>query len=284
MKIVFEKCHGLENDYLFIDLFKHPPLREIDLPHIARELSHRKRGPGADGLVLFGPSKSACALMRIFNSDGSEAEICGNALRCVARILYEEYLHSQTNLKIETLAGTIHARIIPSSQKSISVELNMGLPRWNRSDVPMIGEGEAINILIPHAGRSIHATCLSVGNPHCVVWNPESGLDDIRSLGPIIETHPLFPQRINVEFVRFLRPDLIRVDVWERGSGITAACGTGATAAFAVGRRLKLLESTCIVELPGGSLEFHDIDGVIFMRGPAMRVYRGECDFPISVD
>ncbi len=281
MKIQFEKCHGLENDYLFINLFEHDPLPEHDLPQIAREMSHRKRGPGADGIVLFGPAETATASMRIFNADGSEAQICGNALRCIARILHEDGKTSSPEFMIETRAGSIPVRIVASPPLPYLIELNMGSARWERSLLPMIGSGEAVSVMLAVDGNRFRATCVSVGNPHCVIFDREPWMDDLSHFGPLIETMNVFPERINVELCDVRNRGNMRVDVWERGSGITSACGTGATAAFAAGRRLNLIDAICTVELPGGCLELSESGGSIRMQGPATRVYSGSCEFPI---
>ncbi len=278
MKIEFEKCHGLENDYLFINLFEHDPLPENDLPRIARRMSHRKRGPGADGIVLYGPSATAAARMRIFNADGSEAQICGNALRCIARILHEDERTASREFKIETRAGLIPVHIITSSPLPYLIELDMGSAHWERSAIPMTGFGEAVSITLSLDGNRFQATCLSVGNPHCVIFDRESWMDDLSRIGPRIETMAIFPERINVEMCDVRNRGHMRVDVWERGSGITSACGTGATAAFAAGRRLNLIDPICTIELPGGCLELSESEGIIRMKGPATRVYSGICD------
>jgi diaminopimelate epimerase len=275
-RLEFIKCHGLENDYLFIDLFKHPCPPESLLPVLARTMSHRRQGVGADGIVLFSPDPAAIARMRIFNADGSEAETCGNALRCIARLLWEEKYAAGEIFRIATAGGIVEAKIQVTAGSFVSARINMGKPIWAKSAIPMIGDGDGQNVTIVAAGRSFHADCVSFGNPHCIIFDPHITPEAAATIGPEIERYFLFPRRINVEFASVLNVHELRVIVWERGSGLTAACGSGACAVFAAARSRNLCAPDVIVHLPGGDLEIEELpDGSIGMTGPAERVFKG---------
>ena len=275
MKLPFIKCHGLGNDYIYLDLFSITAPPEKTLPELARCMSRRKFNVGADGLVLFGPDSTADAFMRIFNADGSEALSCGNALRCISRLMWEKN-RSCTKFSIRTPGGIVSVRIFLNNGIFQSAEINMGAPRWNRIDLPMTGEGSTLNVPISIHDTTMIGHCVSVGNPHCIIFLDDLSNETIRKFGPAIETYPLFPHRINAGFCKILTREQIQLIVWERGSGLTEACGTGATAAFAVGRKLGLTNRHCTVTMPGGSLTFSENDNhEILMTGPAEIVYSG---------
>ncbi len=285
MIIPFTKLHGLENDYLFIDLFTHPSLPEDRIPGIARRMSHRRRGIGADGIVLWGPSREADAMMRIFNSDGSEAETCGNALRCVAKLLWENGHATRSRIVIQTRAGCVHATVVMQDGRVHAIDIDIGKPRWSRSDLPMTGHGEARRIELTIQDTHFDATCLSVGNPHCVLFVEHPSKDLILQMGPLIEHHEWFPQGINVGFCHVLNPHQIELTVWERGAGLTAACGTGAAAAFAASRYRNRVERSTEIQMPGGSLMLQETpNGHLHIIGPATRVFDGYWEEDMTLD
>ncbi|MEM1602806.1 MAG: diaminopimelate epimerase [Candidatus Bathyarchaeia archaeon] len=274
-EIVFWKMHGLGNDYILIDN-RDGKLCEEVLSPLAKKLCKRRFSVGADGLLLVYDSTVADVRMRIFNADGSEAEMCGNGIRCLAKYCYENGIVSRSAINIETLAGvkTVWLSIDKGRVKAATVD--MGKPEFERSSIPVTGEGEFINEELKVDGEVFRATCLSVGNPHCVIFVENIDSFPVEYYGPRIENSPIFPKRINVEFVQVVGRDLIRVRVWERGVGETLACGTGACASVVAGNVLGLIGRECRVQLLGGELSVkYDEDGRIFMSGPAETVYRG---------
>ncbi len=271
----FTKYHGLSNDYLFIDLFTESPIPESHLPGLAKTMSHRRRGAGSDGIVIVSPESGVDARMRIFNPDGSEAENCGNALRCIAKMLYERGHIRKRVIRIKTGGGIVDAFPEIIDDKVHRVSVHMGKPVWQRQDIPMTGEGDAHAVKITLDGTVFDTTCLSVGNPHCVIFSPLFETKDIPFWGSLIETHPLFPRKINAGFCRIENPGKIDLVVWERSAGLTNACGTGATAAFAAARLRGLVNDTAEVKMPGGILHFREDSQGIIMTGPAVEVYSG---------
>ena len=259
----FVKMHGLGNDYVFMDAFRQSAPENPAA--LSVEVSRPHTGVGADGLILILPAQGADARMRIFNADGSEGETCGNGLRCVARYLWEEGICRRQEYAIITGAGLARARLVFDGQAIRAVTVDMGAAE-------LLGE-KTVDVL----GEPVRFTCVSMGNPHAVCFDrfPE----DERTLtawGSTVETDPRFPGRTNVEFCR-LEGDVILTAVWERGSGITQACGSGACACFAAARSLGLAGDTATVRLPGGELNLAlGKDGHVLMTGPATRVFRGE--------
>ncbi|MCX7793571.1 MAG: diaminopimelate epimerase [Thermodesulfovibrionales bacterium] len=277
MKINFSKMHGLGNDFVLIDA---RALKAIDLREFAAFLLNRRFGIGADQLLILEDSVKADFRMRIFNPDGSEVEMCGNGIRCLASYIWKKGLSDKSPLEIETPAGIIRPERINDL-----VRVDMGMPRLIPEEIPVnIAERKPlIDYPLKIKDRIFHITCVSMGNPHAVI--PVNDLDtlDLHTYGPLIENHPLFPKRINVEFVRKDSPDTFRVRVWERGAGETLACGTGASA-VAVAMRLKGLGGLKQnIILPGGELiiellvEDEEIKRV-FMTGPAQEVFTGEIE------
>ncbi len=278
-KIAFSKYHGLGNDYLFLDSIASPKIRSLNFRQLAQKMSHRRLGPGADGIVVILPSQIAAVAMRIFNSDGSEAESCGNALRCLARICRERGYCAESRYNIETLGGVTSVSLDKMDSSYLRVGVTLNPPQWDRKTIPMRGEGDARKISIEVLQRTFDATCLSVGNPHCVLFLEEFAETDVLKYGPSIEHHPLFPNRVNAGFCRVLHRNSLTLTVWERGAGLTGACGTGAAAAFAAARERQLVDADCTVQMPGGNLEFHqNTDDSILMSGPATFVYDGVFD------
>lgn len=273
----FSKWHGQGNDFVIVNGFQE---KLNDYRQAAIAVCDRHFGIGADGLVILLPAATADAdfKIRIFNSDGSEAEMCGNATRCIARYVYENGLSEKTSLTLETLAGYIKPEIVFEAGQIKTICVDMGVPRLQRNEIPMAGpeDLQAVNIPLEAAGRTYGITCVSMGNPHCVIFVDDITAVDLSAIGPVIETHSIFPRKINVEFVQVLSSDKVRMRVWERGAGITLACGTGASATLVASVLNGKTDRAITVELDGGDLfvEWRD-DNHIYMSGPAIEVFRG---------
>ncbi|MCD4652653.1 diaminopimelate epimerase [bacterium] len=280
MKINFAKYHGLGNDYLFLDAIAEPELQILKLSDLAISMSHRRFGPGSDGIVLFCNSHMADIKMRIFNPDGSEAESCGNALRCIGRICREQKYVSSDQFQVETLGGIVNIILEKNDPDFRHISVRMGKPVWKPEKIPVVYEGNLLYCPVKIPGYCYDSTCLSVGNPHCIIFLPTFTIEDVMNQGPLIENLPMFPKRINVGFCRIIDRQHIELIVWERSAGLTGACGTGATAAFAAAFKRKLVDSICTIKMPGGSLSFHlDSEGSIFMTGPDDFVYSGQFEY-----
>jgi len=267
----FVKMHGLGNDFILIDSRKQP-LEGVNLSELAVKLCDRNFGIGADGLLIAGPSNTADVKMMVFNPDGSEAEMCGNGIRCFAKYIYETLEKKKEIISIETLAGVMLPSIIEHKGRLAVVEVDMGAPKQVQNSKVKTQNGE------------YEGTLVSMGNPHCVIFVDDLNKIDIGKVGPEIETHKMFPKRTNVEFVHIVSKKEITVKVWERGAGETLACGTGACAAVVAGVKLGHLERDVLVHLPGGNLDIEwqpaspsggDDDHVI-LRGPAETVFEGK--------
>jgi len=271
----FTKMHGLGNDYLVVNCLD----TEISDPAaFSRAVSPRRTGVGSDGIILALPSASHDFRMRIFNADGSEAETCGNGIRCVAKYVYENGMTKSNELVIETLAGPTKVWLTVENDSVALVKCDMGVPKFSRSEIPMAGdESEVIEEPLKVGDSEYNVTCLSVGNPHAVIF-----VDDVRAvpidvIGPQIENHSAFPQRTNVEFVELVDRGNVKMRVWERGSGETLACGSGSCATAVASARTGRTERTVCVHLELGSLKIEwAVDGHIYMEGPATRVFEGE--------
>lgn len=274
----FTKMHGLGNDYVYLDGINQD-LSVFDLPRLSCLLSDRHCGIGGDGIILILPSDTADFRMRVFNSDGSEAEMCGNAMRCFARFVYDRGLTTKTKLEIETAAGLIKPVLTIEDGKVQLVRVDMGEPRLTRGEIPMIGEcgAAAQGIEVTLAEATYLASCVSMGNPHCVIFVDEITDEMVRGHGPLIEAHELFPRKTNVEFVQVLTPHEVRMRVWERGAGETMACGTGACATAVASILAGHCQREVTIHLRGGDLkiEWGD-DNHIYMTGPATEVCSGE--------
>ncbi|MBM7555846.1 diaminopimelate epimerase [Halanaerobacter jeridensis] len=274
----FTKMHGLGNDFILLNCLG----GTVDNPsQLAQEMCDRNFGIGADGLVLVLPSEieEADFRMRIFNPDGSEPEMCGNAIRCFAKYLYERDLTTKTNLNVETLAGIIKPKLILEDGAVKLVKVDMGQPRLKRSEIPMKGEEseEVVKEPVEVAGEKFEVTCVSMGNPHCVIFVDDADEAPVRELGPKIETHDLFPEDINVEFIEVVNEEELEMRVWERGAGVTLACGTGACGSTVAAILNDLTKQKVTVHLLGGDLviEWADDDHV-YMSGPATEVFTGD--------
>jgi len=270
----FVKMHGLGNDFVVVTAER----IVSDPEDLARRVCDRHFGIGADGLVFILPSVRADLQMRIFNPDGSEAEMCGNAIRCVAKYAFEAGLVRRAELKVETGAGILSPRLHFDGKQVKEVEVDMGEPVLERGLIPMTGPpGRVINEALTVYGKNFWITAVSFGNPHCVIFFSDVSAINLSILGPRLENHPAFPRRTNVEFAQVLAPDRIRVRVWERGAGETLACGTGACATVVAGVLNGLSDRRVWVELPGGELFISWAeDNHVYMTGPAAEVFRGE--------
>jgi diaminopimelate epimerase len=272
----FTKMHGLGNDYIYVNCLAEPINHPADL---ARKISDRHFGVGGDGLVLIMPSQLAAARMRMFNADGSEAEMCGNAIRCVAKLLYEQRLVSQETFQIETLAGLKKVTVITENASVRSVRVDMGEPILENKLIPVLADGlTTLDRPLQVNNRCYHFTAVSMGNPHCVIFVPKITDEMINNDGPVLERHPLFPQKTNVEFVVVETENSLRMRVWERGSGETMACGTGSCAAAVAAALNRLTARKVWVHLLGGALlvEWDEVTNHVWMTGPAVAVFRGE--------
>ena len=288
----FTKMHGLGNDYIYVDGAAE---RIPDPPRLARLLSDRHRGIGGDGLIIIRPPSSGntAGRMEMYNADGSRAQMCGNGIRCVAKYILDRGWTAGPALAIETDAGVRALRLTgrgPDGRVE-SIEVDMGVPRFHRGEVPFVDGGPpgtpAVNVPLKAGGRTLTGTVVAVGNPHFVVrlsrsepfGAPLAGLD-LAAIGPAIERHPAFPEKVNVEFVEPVNPRELDFRVWERGSGETQACGTGACAAVVAGVLGGFCERSARVHLRGGDLEIRwdEASGKVFMTGPATEVFSGEVD------
>ncbi|MGD8237478.1 MAG: diaminopimelate epimerase [Armatimonadota bacterium] len=279
----FTKMHGAGNDYVYINCFQQD-LAGCDLAELARAVSDRHFGIGSDGLILVEPSDIADFRMRIYNPDGSEAEMCGNGVRCFAKYVYERGLTTKKKLTVETGAGIVEPKLSVRSKRVTRVRVDMGAPRLTRAEVPMRARGKpgsdrVIEEPLKVAGRKVAVTCLSMGNPHCVLFVKHADAAPVETLGPAIENHSAFPQRTNVEFVEVCDDANIVLRVWERGVGETLACGTGTSAAVVACSLTGRTGREVTARLPGGELEIHLAgNDHVFLTGPAEEVYGGEFD------
>ena len=269
----FWKMHGLGNDYLVIDN-RDEKISEAKAAELALKLCKRRFSVGADGILFVSNSAVADVKMRIFNADGSEAEMCGNGIRCFAKYCYENNITRKNEVVVETLAGNKRTWLTVEKGSVQSVMVDMGTPALERSKIPMLGQGTYVNEDLQVNGEAYKATCASVGNPHCVIF--VDAVDDfpVQLVGPQIETHRLFPKRTNVEFAQVLSENEVKVRVWERGCEETLACGTGACATVVAGNLLKKLVGKVRVHLLGGDLEVEYADR-LFLNGVAEKVFEG---------
>ena len=285
----FTKMQGIGNDYVFVDCFHE---RVANPTKIARAISDRHFGIGSDGLILICPSRKADARMRIFNADGSEAEMCGNGIRCVAKYVYEHRLAKAgsavlmgngtkypASFKIETGAGILAVGLALRNKEVQSVCVNMGEPRFRPKEIPVKLPGErVIEHKIEVAGEGLPMTCVSMGNPHAVFFCDDVAAVELENIGPEIENHNLFPKRTNVHFVEVETKSRFKMRTWERGSGQTAACGTGACACAVAAAVTGRCGRSSTAQLPGGELQLNwsTEDNYVYMTGPAVEVFEGQ--------
>jgi diaminopimelate epimerase len=272
--VEFVKMHGLGNDFVIMEDFS-GKLQNYEV--LARRLCDRNFGVGADGLVLLQPSQKAACRMRIFNADGSEAEMCGNAVRCIGKYLYERGVVVETVFPLETFNNLLTLRLQVEGAKVLGVEVDMGEPILESDLVPVSGEKrQVVSEEMQAAGKTFLFTAVSMGNPHCVIFCDDTAAVPLTEWGPPIEAHPIFPRKTNVEFVEIKSPELAVVRVWERGVGPTLACGTGACAVLVAGVLNGKLKRKAEIQLPGGVLmvEWRE-DNHVYMTGPAVEVFSG---------
>jgi diaminopimelate epimerase len=278
----FTKMHGAGNDYIYVDCFAEKLPR--DIPDLARRISDRQFGVGGDGLILICPSERADAEMRMFNADGSAAEMCGNGIRCVAKYLYDHGICRRSPLTIESAGRKLSLELSVAAGKVAQVRVDMGEPILIPEQIPTTlrspsgATSPVIDVPLHVGGREFRATCVSMGNPHCVVFVDEPTDDWVRGVGPLVEVDPRFPRRVNVEFVQSIgRGELVQ-RTWERGSGETLACGTGACAVGVAGVLTGRSDRKVLIHLRGGDLtiEWDEKTNHVFMTGPAAEVFSGE--------
>lgn len=277
----FTKMHGIGNDYIYVNCFEETV---SDPERLSVKLSDRHFGIGSDGLILICPSEKADFRMRMFNADGSEGIMCGNGTRCIGKYVYDHKMTDKTEITLETLGGIKNIKLYPENGLVKTAEVDMGEAILKPADIPIAADGDTyINKPITAGDMNVNITAVSMGNPHAVVFMDKDTVDDLdlEKIGPYFENHPLFPQRVNTEFIEVLSENTLKMRVWERGSGETWACGTGACAAAAAAclngycRR----NSEITVKLKGGDLSIiWRNDGHVIMRGPAVTVFEGEID------
>jgi diaminopimelate epimerase len=273
----FTKMQGIGNDYVYVDCFsERMPKDPADL---ARRIADRHFGVGGDGLILICPSEHADARMRMFNADGSESEMCGNGLRCVAKYVHDHGIKRADSLKIETGRGVLAVDLELKNGKVDRARVNMGQPILEGRKIPTKLPGNPpLDVPLTVAGRTLQVTSVSMGNPHCVTFVELATDELVHGLGPQIETHAMFPARVNVEFIEIISPTEVRQRTWERGSGETLACGTGASAVCVAGVLTGRTGRKIINHLRGGDLEleWNEADGCVYKTGPAVEVFSGE--------
>ena len=278
----FTKMHGAGNDYVYVDCFAEPV--PADVPELARRIADRRFGVGGDGLILICPSQRADAEMRMFNADGSAAEMCGNGIRCVAKYVYDHGICRRKRLQIESGGNVRTVELTLTGGAVEQVRVDMGAPILTPAEIPTTLRSAAgtdspvVDVPISLGGREFRVTCVSMGNPHCVTF-VESPTDDwVLGIGPKLELDSHFPKRVNCEFVQVLGRNEVRQRTWERGSGETLACGTGACAVGVAGVLTGRTDRQVVVHLPGGdlSIEWNGSDNHVYMTGPAVEVFSGE--------
>ena len=274
--IKFTKMHGLGNDYVYIDAIHQNIEKESSL---AQFVSNRNFGIGSDGLILICKSEIANFKMRMFNADGSEAEMCGNGIRCVGKFVYDKGLTNKTEVTIETLAGVKTLQLNVEQGKVKSVKVDMGEPILTPKEIPVIAEEEPVkNLKLKAKDKEFTVTCVSMGNPHAITFVENTKEFDVETYGKILEVDKAFPNKTNVEFIEIVDKNHINMRVWERGAGETLACGTGACASVVACSLNGLTENKVNVELLGGKLEieWNKEDNHVYMTGPAVTVFEGE--------
>ncbi len=276
----FTKMEGLGNDYVYVNGFE----EEVSDPAaLARRISDRHRGVGSDGLILVLPSDRADLRMEMWNADGSRAEMCGNGLRCVGFFALRNGLAARAEMTVETGAGLLPVRVLESSELRARVRVSLGKPRLERAEVPMTGgPGRAVDEPLEVAGETLRITAVSMGNPHAVVFVRDVEGFPVERFGPALEHHPAFPNRVNAEFVEVRGGEEVVQRTWERGTGETMACGTGAAAAAVAGFLTGRTGPRVTVRLRGGDLTLEwDGEGPILQEGPAVHVFHGEWPHPV---
>ncbi len=278
MALKFTKMHGIGNDYIYFDCTKNNPISEPE--KLSEKISKYHFGVGSDGIVMILPSSVADFRMRMFNADGSEGKMCGNATRCIGKYVYERGLTDKTTVTLETLSGIKTLPLNVSDGKVSEISVDMGKPVFEAEKIPVItDEKEFVSKKFSVCGKDVTATCVSMGNPHCVIFTENIDSLNLEKIGPDFENHKIFPERVNTEFAEVIDENTLKMRVWERGSGETWACGTGAcaVAAAAVKNGICKFDSNITVKLKGGDLKIKYInDNNIIMTGPASFVFDGE--------
>jgi len=274
----FTKMHGLGNDYIYVNCFE----ETVENPsEVAKKVSDRHFGIGSDGLVLIMPSERADFKMRMFNSDGSEAEMCGNAIRCVGKYVFVRGMTNKNVIRVETLAGIKVLELTVQDGKAKLVKVDMGEPILKPENIPVNSDKEIFRTEpVEIDGKEFKVTCVSMGNPHAVSYVKNVDIFPLEKIGPKMEHHPLFPKRINAEFVEVIDRTTLKMRVWERGAGETLACGTGACAVLVASVLNGVSERKATVKLLGGDLiiEWNENNNHVYMTGPAVKVFEGEVD------
>ena len=276
----FSKMHGCGNDYIYVDGSKEH-IKTEDKPELVRRLSDRHFGIGGDGVIFINPSNEADFEMEMYNADGTRAEMCGNGIRCVAKYVYDKGLTDKKKINIISAGKIKKLCLAIQDKKVILVKVNMGAPELLSEKIPVLSENEQVlDEPITVQGKEYRMTCVSMGNPHAVVFTENVDGLDIEKIGPYFETHERFPKRTNTEFVRVLDRNTVQMRVWERGTGETLACGTGACATVVACILNGLTEEQVTVKLLGGELEiFWDrAENLVYMTGPAAFVFDGEIE------
>lgn len=279
----FTKMHGIGNDYVYVNCFEESVKNPAE---VSKFVSNRHFGIGSDGLILISPSATADFRMNIYNADGSQAEMCGNGIRCVAKYVYDYGLTDKTEISVETLAGIKYLRLQVENGKVASVEVNMGAPILEPKEIPVaVEESPVVNVPVEVKGKIYHMTCVSMGNPHAIIFMNNVKDLDIEAIGPYFENHTVFPKRTNTEFVEVLDRNTVNMRVWERGSDETLACGTGACATTVACILNDKTENEVTVHLLGGDLKIRwDREAnQVYMTGPATVVFDGEITLPDDI-
>lgn len=279
----FTKMHGIGNDYVYVNCFEESVKNPAE---VSKFVSDRHFGIGSDGLILISPSAIADFRMNIYNADGSQAEMCGNGIRCVAKYVYDYGLTDKTEISVETLAGIKYLRLQVENGKVASVEVNMGAPILEPKEIPVtVEESPVVNVPVEVKGKIYHMTCVSMGNPHAIIFMNNVKDLDIVAIGPYFENHTVFPKRTNTEFVEVLDRNTVNMRVWERGSDETLACGTGACATTVACILNDKTENEVTVHLLGGDLKIRwDREAnQVYMTGPATVVFDGEITLPDGI-
>ena len=277
----FTKMHGIGNDYVYVNCFEESVKNPAE---VSKFVSDRHFGIGSDGLILISPSAIADFRMNIYNADGSQAEMCGNGIRCVAKYVYDYGLTDKTEISVETLAGIKYLRLQVENGKVASVEVNMGAPILEPKEIPVtVEESPVVNVPVEVKGKIYHMTCVSMGNPHAIIFMNNVKDLDIAAIGPYFENHTVFPKRTNTEFVEVLDRNTVNMRVWERGSDETLACGTGACATTVACILNDKTENEVTVHLLGGDLKIRWEANQVYMTGPATVVFDGEITLPDGI-
>ncbi len=280
MKYNFTKMHGLGNDYIYFNCFNQDILNPEEL---SIKLSDRHFGIGGDGIILVCPSEIADAKMRMFNLDGSEGKMCGNGIRCVGKFLYDNNIvdTQKDEVLVETLSGIKKLKVIKENGIVKKLTVDMGAPILISKEIPVIFNKEkVINEKLEVEGKEYNITCVSMGNPHCVIFTKDIDNIDLENIGKVFENNEIFPERVNTEFVEILDSNILKMRVWERGSGETLACGTGAcaVAVAAVLNEICNKNEDIIVKLKGGDLNIKYTDDTVYMTGTAETVFEGKIE------